>query len=111
MEKTPSVAISRRRASEACLQLLLEVGHVAVAVAVAAWPRHRRMPSMIEAWLSSSLMTASSLPSRVSKSPPLASKHDEYRIVSSVCRKPESRRSSSLCTSWVPQMKRTLAMP
>ena len=32
---------------------------------------------MIEAWFSSSLMTASSLPNSVSNSPPLASKHDE----------------------------------
>ena len=66
---------------------------------------------MIEAWFSSSLMTASSLPSSVSKRPPFASKHDEYRIVSSVPRNSDSRRSSSLWTSWVPQMKRTLAMP
>ena len=32
---------------------------------------------MIEAWLSSSLMIASSAPKRTSKTPPLASKHDE----------------------------------
>ena len=41
---------------------------------------------MIEAWFSSSRMTASSSPSSVSNSPPLASKQDEYRIVSSVPR-------------------------
>ena len=42
---------------------------------------------MIEAWFSSSLMTASSLPSSVSNRPPFASKHDEYRIESSVRKK------------------------
>jgi hypothetical protein len=35
------------------------------------------MPSMIDAWLSASLMIASSSPSSVSKRPPFASKHDE----------------------------------
>jgi hypothetical protein len=34
------------------------------------------MPSMMEAWLRASEMTASSSPRSVSKSPPLASKHD-----------------------------------
>ncbi len=53
---------------------------------------------MIEAWFSSSLMTASSSPSSVSKKPPLASKQDEYRIVSSVPRKAERRSSSCLWT-------------
>ena len=32
-------------------------------------------------------------------------------MVSSVPRKAESRASSSLCGAWVPQMKRTEAMP
>ena len=66
---------------------------------------------MIDAWLSSSLMTASWSPSRVSNSPPLASKQEEYKIVSSVPRNAEMRSSSCLCTSWVPQMNRTLARP
>ena len=43
--------------------------------------------------------------------PPFASKQDEYRMVSSVPRKSDMRSSSSRCTSWVPQMKRTEAMP
>ncbi len=41
------------------------------------------MPSMIDAWLSSSLMIASSAPKSTSNTPPFASKHDEKRIVSS----------------------------
>ena len=36
-----------------------------------------RMPSMIDAWLSSSEMIASAASKSVSKTPPLASKHDE----------------------------------
>jgi hypothetical protein len=35
------------------------------------------MPSMMLAWLSASLMTASCSSSSVSNSPPFASKHDE----------------------------------
>ena len=66
---------------------------------------------MSEAWLSSSEMIASCSPKRTSKTPPLASKHEEYRIVASVPRKAESFDSSSECRVWVPQMKRTLAMP
>ena len=38
------------------------------------WARHRRMPSMIEAWLSASEMIASCSPSSGSNTPPLASK-------------------------------------
>ena len=66
---------------------------------------------MSEAWLSSSEMIASCSPNSVSKTPPLASKHEEYRIVASVPRKAESLASSSACKVCVPQMKRTLAMP
>ena len=43
--------------------------------------------------------------------PPFASKHDGNKIVSSDPRKSLSRSSSSRCTSWVPQMKRTEAIP
>ena len=66
---------------------------------------------MIEAWLSASLITQSCSSRIVSKSPPLASKHDEYRIVSSVPRNRLSSDSSSLWTVCVPQMNRTEAMP
>ena len=66
---------------------------------------------MSEAWLSSSEMIASSGPNRVSKIPPLASKHDEYRRAASVPRKVARRRSSSVWTVCVPQMNRTEAMP
>jgi hypothetical protein len=41
------------------------------------------MPSMIEAWLSASLMIASCSPSSGSNSPPLASNAAAYRIASS----------------------------
>ena len=67
---------------------------------------------MIEAWLSASEMTASCSSRMVSNRPPLASKHDEYRIVSSVPRngrQPALR--AHLCTVWVPQMNRTDAIP
>ena len=66
---------------------------------------------MMLAWLSASLITASCSSSKVSNRPPLASKHDEYRIVSSMPRNALRRASSSLCTLCVPQMKRTEAMP
>ncbi len=66
---------------------------------------------MIEAWFSSSEMIASSGPSSTSNSPPFASKHDEYRIVASVPRNADNRRSRSRCRSCVPQMNRTLAIP
>ena len=45
------------------------------------------------------------------KSPPLASKHEEYRMASSTPRKSATRRSSSLCSVWVQQMKRTEERP
>ena len=76
MEKTPSVTIRRRRASDGLLQLRLQVGHVAVGVAEAR-ALDSRMPSMMLAWLSASEMTASSSPSSVSNTPPLASKQEE----------------------------------
>ncbi len=71
----------------------------------------RRTPSMIDAWFSSSETIASSAPKRTSNTPPLASKHELYRIVASVPRKEDSRSSSSVCWVWVPQMKRTDAIP
>ena len=66
---------------------------------------------MIEAWFSSSEITASRSSSSTSNTPPLASKHDENRIVASVPRNEDSRCSRSVCWVCVPQMKRTLAMP
>jgi hypothetical protein len=46
-----------------------------------------------------------------SKKPPLASKQDEYRRVSSVPRNSLSRRSNCLWISCVPQMNRTDESP
>ena len=66
---------------------------------------------MIEAWLSSSEMSASPSPKSTSKTPPLASKHEEKRIVASVPRKSDSRCSRRVCWVWVPQMNRTEAIP
>ena len=66
---------------------------------------------MIEAWLSASEMTASSPESSVSNNPPFASKQEEYRMASSIFKKPAMRCSSCLWISWVPQMKRTLDRP
>ena len=54
------------------------------------------MPSMIEAWLSSSEIDGVLVPSSASNSPPLASKHELNRIVSSVPRNSDRRSSSSL---------------
>ena len=70
-----------------------------------------RMPSMMLAWFSESLMTASASSSSVSNRPPFASKHEEYKIALSVPRNAASRSSSSRCTVCVPQMKRTEATP
>ena len=70
---------------------------------------------MMEAWLSSSEMIASSAPNSVSNRPPLASKHDEYKMVSKPSapsrRNRVSPASRSRCWVWVPQMNRTEAMP
>ena len=70
-----------------------------------------RIPSMIEAWLSWSEITASRSSRSASNTPPLASKHDENRIVSSVPRKADSRSSSWRWSDCVPQMNRTDAIP
>ena len=66
---------------------------------------------MSDAWLSASETIASSLVNSDSKTPPFASKHDEKRIVASVPRKRLTASSSCTWRSWVPQMKRTEAMP
>ena len=66
---------------------------------------------MIEAWFSSSLITASCSPSSGSNRPPLASNAAAYRMASSQPTKRATRASSVLCRSCVPQMKRTLLMP
>ncbi len=66
---------------------------------------------MTLAWFSASEITASCSPSSASKTPPLASKQELYRIASSVPRKSASLRSSCLWMSWVPQMNRTDAIP
>ena len=49
----------------------------------------------MEAWLSWSVISAQSSSRSGSKTPPLASKHEEYRMVSSVPRNSAMRRSSS----------------
>jgi len=69
------------------------------------------MPSMIDAWFSSSEMTTSSAPSSTSKTPPLASKQDGNKMVASVPRNADSLLSSCTCWVCVPQMNRTLAIP
>jgi len=56
-------------------------------------------------------MMASSGPNKVSNRPPLASKQEEYKMVSSVSKKSEMLLSSCLWSCWVPQIKRTEAMP
>ena len=66
---------------------------------------------MMLAWLSSSEMIASSAASSVSNSPPLASKQDVYRMVSSVPRNSLIFASSCLWIAWVPQMNRTDESP
>ena len=66
---------------------------------------------MIEAWFSWSEITASRSSSSASKTPPLASKHEPNRIVSSVPRNAERRSSSSRWSACVPQMNLTEAIP
>ena len=58
--------------------------------------RFRYKNNNMEAWFSSSEMMASSAPRRVSNRPPLASKQEEYRMVSSIPRKLEIFFSRSL---------------
>ena len=71
----------------------------------------RRMPSTIEAWTSRSAIMTSFSPKSASKTPALASRQEEKRIVSSVPRNSVRRRSSSRWMSCVPQMKRTEDIP
>ena len=66
---------------------------------------------MIEAWLRASEITASRSSSKASKTPPLASKHDPNKIVSSAPRKCDNRSSRVRWMVWVPQMNRTDAIP
>ena len=66
---------------------------------------------MMLAWFSSSEITASRSSSSVSNTPPLASKQELYRIVSSVPRNTDSFASNRVCGCCVPQMKRTDASP
>ncbi len=66
---------------------------------------------MMLAWFSSSEMIASEESVTASKKPPFASKHELYRMVASVPRNADSRRSSSMWSSVVPQMNRTEAIP
>ena len=73
MLNTPSVAISRNRAERASFNFASRSAMSRFANRNRC-ALHKRMPSMMEAWLSASLSTASSGPSSVSNSPPLASK-------------------------------------
>ena len=75
------------------------------------WALHSRTPSMMLAWFSSSLRTASCSPSSGSNSPPLASKHEMYRMLSPVPKNRAIWASACLWMSCVPQMNRTLDRP
>ena len=66
---------------------------------------------MMLAWFRASEITASSGPRIVSNNPPLASKHDGYKIVSSIPMNRLNDASNSLWIVCVPQMNRTLASP
>ncbi len=110
MEKTPSVitnfillsACSCSFCSRCCILECLKVSCSAL---------QSLMPSIIEAWTSLSDIIMSSLVSRASKTPALASMHEGKRMVSSVPRNSVTLSSSSLCISCVPQIKRTDDMP
>ncbi len=69
------------------------------------------MPSMIEAWLSSSETIAEPSSQIVGKSPVFAFQHETYVSDASVPRNFAMRSSSVRCTSKVPQIKRTDAVP
>ena len=66
---------------------------------------------MIEAWLSSSEITASSGPSIVAQRPSFAFQQDTYESEASVPTKSASACSNSRWMVKVPHMKRTLAVP
>ena len=76
IENTPSVTTNRNRASVLSCSWR---SRSAMSRFAYRYRRalHRRMPSMMLAWLSASEMTASRSSRRASKIPPLASKHDE----------------------------------
>src|SRR5690348_18359979 len=59
-------------------------------------------------WFNSSLIIASSAPSKVSNKPVLASKHEEYKIVSSVPRNSESLVSKVFFLVCLPPPRSTL---
>ena len=54
---------------------------------------------------------ASSFDNNDSNKPPLASKHELYKIVSSFLRKEETKLSNSLCISCVPHINLTELKP
>mmetsp|Transcript_8670 Transcript_8670/g.24473 ORF Transcript_8670/g.24473 Transcript_8670/m.24473 type:complete len:301 (-) Transcript_8670:201-1103(-) len=110
MLKTPSVAMSFRRAPSASFSLASR-SPMSMWLYLSRWALQRRMPSMMEAWFSWSLITASSEVRMASNSPALASKHEGYRMVSSVPWKAVMASSRRLCRSCVPQMNRTELRP
>ena len=65
----------------------------------------------MEAWFSSSEITASSAVRMVSKSPAFASKQAAYKIVSSVHKNSLTFFSRVLCMVWVPHINLTEAIP
>ena len=66
---------------------------------------------MMLAWFSASDRTASFSPSSGSNNPPLASKHEMYRIAPSLPKNRATCASAALWIDCVPQMKRTLDNP
>ena len=72
---------------------------------------HNLTPSIIDAWFNWSEIIASSLSSNVSNNPPFASKHELYKIVSSLSKKDDTFCSSSLWIFWVPHINLTELNP
>ena len=117
MLKTPSVMTrmcsvgARRSALGACLAQDRSRPSTSLCGKTARAALESRTPSMIEAWLSSSLTIRSPSSVMVGMTPLLAVKPDWKVSVASACLKAARRRSSSSCSSMVPAIVRTAPLP
>ena len=113
IEKTPSVAISLKRApaASASCSLRLQIGHVVVAVAEAL--RLAQADAVDDAGVVQLVADDRVLlaEQRLEQAAVGVEAATNRGCVSSVPRNWRQRASSSLCTFCVPQMKRTDAMP
>ena len=104
MENTPSVTMSLCLAFPWSCSRIRSRSSISACLYRKRCAFDNRMPSMIDAWFKLSLMMASSGPHSCSKMPALASKQEEYRMVSSVPWKIDNLDSNCLWMSCVPQI-------